>query len=273
MQDPQAVQHSADERPAVAGARPVGLLGLVFSLVAIVLGMGLWFGIFVSLVFAGALAFDGMAGIDDLIGSFDRFDPYRLGSDSGAQRAMFAGGALIYLAALASLLTVARLVAKERAGDLLGWRGPWPRITRTGWLLIACAPLYHIVAGATLRYFFPEFALWLIPPKDLIALALSFVMIVILAPFAEELLFRGWIFGSLRARFSAAAAILVTTFLFAIVHWDPTGLYPVAVLAPGFVLSLLRERSGSVKPAVLGHAIYNFIGWLLLALMGLFLTR
>ncbi len=53
----------------------------------------------------------------------------------------------------------------------------------------------------------------------------------------------------------------------------PDGALPVAVLAPGFVLSVLRERSGSVKPAVLGHAIYNLIGWLLLVLAGLFLTR
>ena len=273
MQERPTVEHSSEAPGAASAARPLGLPGLVVSLVAIALGMVLWLAIFASLVFAGALLFDRLAAIDDLIGSFGRFDPIRPEADSGAQRALFAGGALIYLSALASILTVARLVAKEQAGELLGWRGPWPRIERTGWLLIACAPLYHIAAGATLRYFFPDFALWLIPPRDVIALALSFLMIVILAPLAEELLFRGWIFGSLRARFSAAAAILVATFLFAIVHWDPTGFYPVAVLAPGFVLSVLRERTGSVKPAVLGHAIYNGIGWLLLVLLGLFLTR
>jgi membrane protease YdiL (CAAX protease family) len=266
MHDGHAIEQNA-------GARPVGLLALLLSLIAIALGMALWFGVFVALVFAGALLVDGMTGVNDLIENFDRFGPSRLGSDGGAQRALFGAGALIYLAALASLLTVARLFGGRQAADLLGWRGAWPKINRTGWLLIACAPLYHIGAGAILRYFFPDFALWLIPPRDVVALALSFLMIVILAPLAEELLFRGWIFGSLRARFSAAVAILVATFLFAIVHWDPTGLYPVAVLAPGFVLSILRERSGSVKPAVLGHAIYNLIGWLLLVLAGLFLTR
>jgi membrane protease YdiL (CAAX protease family) len=266
MHDGHAIEQNA-------GARPVGLLMLLLSLVAIVLGMALWFGVFVSLVFAGAMLFDGMAGVNDLIENFDRFGPFRLGSDSGAQRALFAAGALIYLSALASLLMVARLFGGRQAADLLGWRGAWPRINRAGWLLIACAPLYHIGAGAVLRYFFPDFALWLIPPRDVVALALSFVMIVVLAPLVEELLFRGWIFGPLRARFSAAFTILATALLFAIVHWDPTGLYPVAVLAPGLVLSILRERSGSVKPAVLGHAIYNLIGWLLLVLAGLFLTR
>ena len=56
----------------------------------------------------------------------------------------------------------------------------------------------------------------------------------------------------------------MTAVLFAIVHMDPTGFYPVAVLAPGFILSVIRERTGSVKPAVLAHALYNGIGWLLL---------
>ena len=51
-------------------------------------------------------------------------------------------------------------------------------------------------------------------------------------------------------------------------HWDETGLYPLAVLVPGFVLSLIRERTGSVKAAVLAHGVYNFVGWLLLILAG-----
>lgn len=272
MQDTRVTQSSPETQPSEeAPARPLGLTGLLGSLAALALGMILWFGIFCALVFAGAFIHDGMDGVNDLVAHVDRFDPRS--PDSDAQRVLFAGGALIYLSALASLVTVARLVGKQRAADLLGWRGPWPRITRTGWILVALAPVYHIVAGATLRYFFPDFALWLIPPGDLVALALSFLMIVILAPLVEELLFRGLIFGALRGTFSAGVTILATTFLFAIVHWDPTGLYPAAVLAPGFALSVIRERTGSSKPAALGHAIYNFIGWLLLALAGALLAR
>ncbi len=255
-------------------APPVlGLLGLLASLVALALGIGVWLGIFAGIIFAGAVLFDGMASVNALIDDFGRFDPLRLGSDIGAQRALFAGGVLVYLATVASLVTIARLMGKGQAAGMLGWTGSWPAITRIGWLLIACAAAYHILAGAALRYFFPEFALWLIPPRDALALILSFVMIVILAPLAEELLFRGWIFGSLRARFSAGVTILATAVLFAVVHMDPTGLYPVAVLAPGFILSVIRERTGSVKPAVLAHAIYNGVGWLLLLFTTAFFVR
>ncbi len=252
------------EDRAAAPTPSLGLLGLLASLVGIALGVGVWLGVFAALIFGGALLFDGMATINAMIEDFFRFDPFRFGSDVGAQRAMFAGGVLVYLAAVASLVTFARLIGRGDAASMLGWTGPWPAITRTGWRLLACALVYHIVAGAALRYFFPEFALWIIPPRDAMALILSFVMIVILAPLAEELLFRGWIFGSLRARFSAGGAILATAILFALVHMDPTGVYPIAVLAPGLVLSVIRERTGSVKGAVLAHALYNGIGWLLL---------
>lgn len=272
MQDTPVTQRSPQAQPSGAAAvRPLGFAGLLMCLAAVALGMGLWLAIFGALVSAGAFVYGGVEGFNDLTGIFDRFD--LRSPDDAAQRALFGGGVLVYLSALASLVTVARLFGKRRAADLLGWRGPWPAISRTGWALIALAPVYHVVAGAILRYFFPDFALWLIPPRDLVALALSFLMIVILAPLVEELLFRGLIFGALRERFSAGVTILVTAFLFAIVHWDPTGLYPVAVLAPGFALSVIRERTGSSKGAALGHAIYNFVGWLLLLLAGALLAN
>ncbi len=263
MQD-ASPQNLPDTDTQPTAPRSLGLLALLASLVAIAVGIGVWLGVFAVIIFAIATLFDGMGIVYGLIEDFERFDPRRLGSDFGAQRAVFAGGVVIYLAALASLVCVARLFGGRSMACMLGWTGSWPAMTRTGWLLMACALAYHVVAGSALRYFFPEFALWIIPPGDAISLILSFVMIVILAPLVEELFFRGWLFGSLRARFSAVVTILATAVLFAIVHMDPTGLYPIAVLAPGLVLSVIRERTGSVKPAVMAHALYNGVGWLLL---------
>jgi membrane protease YdiL (CAAX protease family) len=268
-----AASSTPTETAGGAGTPNIGVPGLLAILAAIALGAVVWFSVFSALVLAGATLYEGVSGLDNLIENFGRLDPRRLGGDITAQRLLFAAGTMIYLSTLASLVTVARIAAGRRAGDLLGWRGPWPPITRTGWILFALAPLYHIAAGAAVRFYYPDFALWLIPSRDLVALALSFLMIVVLAPLVEELLFRGLIFGVLRARFTAGATILVTAFLFAIVHWDETGLYPVAVLAPGFVLSVIRERTGSVKSAILAHGAYNFVGWVLLALAGELLVK
>lgn len=252
--------------------RPVGMLALLASLAAIGAASAAWLAAFAGLAFiAGALTGGGPGVFEDLLGAVMNFDPRRLATDPVAQRVLFGGGSIVYLAALAGMLSIAWLVGRGDAGALLAWRGPWPRLGRTAWTLIALAPLYHVLAGTVLRYFVPDFAIWLIAPRDLTALAFSFVMIVILAPLVEELLFRGWIFGSLRARFSAGATILGTTFLFAVVHVDQTGLYPVAVLVPGFILGVIRERTGSTKAAVLAHAIYNLVGWVLLVLAALLL--
>lgn len=248
--------------------RPPGLLRLLASLVFIGVAALAWFAIFSGVIFALSWLKDGAGGFEALVGRFESFDARLLAVDAGAQRLLFAGGCLMYLSALAGLLTGAHYFGGRDAGELLGWRGSWPPMTRTAWKLVALAPLYHIVAGVTLRYYFPDFAAWLIAPRDPIALAMSFLMIVVLAPLVEELFFRGWLFGALRPRLAAGATILITTFLFAIVHWDETGLYPIAVLVPGFVLSVIRERTGSVKAAVLGHGVYNFMGWLLLILAG-----
>ena len=100
MQD--APNRFVSEEATTAPTRSLGLIGILASLVAFALGMGVWLGVFAGLIFVGALLFDGMASINALIEDFDRFDPLRLGSDVGAQRAMFAGGVLIYLAALAT---------------------------------------------------------------------------------------------------------------------------------------------------------------------------
>ncbi|MBX9759778.1 MAG: CPBP family intramembrane metalloprotease [Beijerinckiaceae bacterium] len=262
-----------DQQTSQTPPKPRGLVWLLASLVFMGVAALAWFAIFSGFIFALSWLKDGAGAYNALVSQFETFDPRLLASDAVAQRLLFAGGSLMYLAALAGLLTGAHYFGGRDAGDRLGWRGAWPRMTRTGWILLALAPVYHIVAGATLRYFFPEFNAWLIAPRDPLALAMSFLMIVVLAPLVEELLFRGWIFGVLRARFSATFAILAVTFLFAVVHFDQTGLYPLAVLAPGFVLTLIRERTGACKASVLAHGIYNFAGWLLLVLAGFLLPE
>jgi uncharacterized protein len=83
--------------------------------------------------------------------------------------------------------------------------------------------------------------------------ALIVVRAAVLAGLAEELLFRGLLFGWLRQRLSFAATLLLTSVLFALMHYFP-------ILAPGvFLYSLvagwLRERSGSVLPSFVMHIL------------------
>ena len=93
-------------------------------------------------------------------------------------------------------------------------------------------------------------------PSILIAV-LAVVMIVGLAPVAEELFFRGFLFAGLRTRWSLWPAAITSGLIFGLVH-APTGITTVVPLAVlGFALCWLYNRTGSLWPCVIAHMINN----------------
>lgn len=98
---------------------------------------------------------------------------------------------------------------------------------------------------------------------------LAFVTLVVMAPFAEELLFRGYLYGKLRRYASVIVSMVVTSLLFAVVH----GQWNVGVDV--FVLSLaltgLREMTGSIWAGVVVHMLKNGLAFYLLFINPVFL--
>jgi uncharacterized protein len=95
------------------------------------------------------------------------------------------------------------------------------------------------------------------------AFAVNTAMIVLVAPFVEELFFRGIGVRAL-TYFGAPAAILLTGIVFAGVHGVVGALIPLALFGIG--LAWIRVRSASIWPGFIAHATYNGIGVALLAL-------
>jgi CAAX protease family protein len=93
-----------------------------------------------------------------------------------------------------------------------------------------------------------------------VAVAVATVMLVLVAPVAEELIFRGLGFAAL-----GSVAVPVTSLLFAIAHGLPSLLVEVAVA--GLVLAEIRRRTASVLPGMAVHMAFNG-----LALVVAFLT-
>ena len=92
---------------------------------------------------------------------------------------------------------------------------------------------------------------------------LQAVTVVLLVPITEEIMFRGALYRHLREAFggwgkafSVVASILVSSFLFAVIH--PQGIVGVPLLAAvAIVLAILREwRSALIAPIVM-HMIVN----------------
>ncbi|MBR4869193.1 MAG: CPBP family intramembrane metalloprotease [Oscillospiraceae bacterium] len=95
------------------------------------------------------------------------------------------------------------------------------------------------------------------------------VILILLAPFVEEILFRGLIFGSLRKN-SRAVAYIISALLFAFGHvlrQVTLGLDLGALtlifqyLAPGLVFAWVYERAGNIWPSVLLHALVNALAF------------
>ena len=88
------------------------------------------------------------------------------------------------------------------------------------------------------------------------------IMVVAVAPVAEEIFFRGFFYGALRTRFSVLPAATINGLLFGAIHYSPDAVEALPVLAVlGFVFCLVYERTGSLFPVIALHAINNAIAY------------
>ncbi len=83
----------------------------------------------------------------------------------------------------------------------------------------------------------------------------TFVFMVFVGPFSEELFFRGWMLGCFLRRYSVRTSILTSALLFAAFHVDPW--YALMVFPLGLFFGWLVVRTNSLIPALIGHIIVN----------------
>lgn len=88
--------------------------------------------------------------------------------------------------------------------------------------------------------------------------------IVFLAPIAEEVFFRGFIYGGLRRYLGLPLAGLASGTLFALAHGDPGLIVPFAGI--GLILSFLYEYTRSLYAPIAVHFVFNSLSFLLLLL-------
>jgi len=96
---------------------------------------------------------------------------------------------------------------------------------------------------------------------DYIAISWSVLFILILAPFSEELMFRGLVYGWLRHRFGVMIGVIGSALLFAGYHFDLVGFWQYFGI--GLVLAIAYERSRSLLVTTAIHGLWN--GWIILA--------
>lgn len=165
----------------------------------------------------------------------------------------FVNGIIVYALLVGITAFVASLV-----GDTVGTLGLRP--FRPVWLAWAGgAVVASIVVAAIVEVFLHPSRQQGIVPEEfrsdrLLAFALSASIVVLVAPFAEELFFRGAGIPAL-ARLGTPAAVGVTAIAFSLAHGIPAAVPPLFFFA--VLLGLVRLRAASVWPCVVAHSGYN----------------
>ena len=185
--------------------------------------------------------------------------------------------ALGYTFAIALALGIPALIWRKWAGRSTLGIGRAPSWTDIGLGIMSILP-YYLLSGALVWLGMEVFTVidpdvgQQIPFQDLterIELFVAFITLVMLAPFAEELLFRGYFLGRVKERTGKWVALLVTSVVFGLMHLPgltENGLVlqwsaAADTFAMGLIAGSLRLLSGSIWAGVLLHATKNAIAF------------
>ncbi len=98
-------------------------------------------------------------------------------------------------------------------------------------------------------------------------LPLAGIAVVLVAPFAEEVFFRGFVFPGLIRPIGTAGAFVVSGLLFAMFH--VTNLDTIGLLIPftpiGMLFAWLYYRTGTIWTSITAHLVFNLVSFILLA--------
>jgi membrane protease YdiL (CAAX protease family) len=169
----------------------------------------------------------------------------------------------------AGAITVGALVFLARVRGLGSLRRDFGLVVRLrDWPWLAAGVLLQV--GAGMLVWVIEWAGGTLPKQDVaraleqspaVAQVLGVVAVVVVAPVAEELLFRGLLLRSLLRRFDAPLAVTGSAFVFAAVHLLDSSAAPL--LAPlalvGLVSGIRAVRTGELSQSILLHAGFNLL--------------
>jgi len=147
-----------------------------------------------------------------------------------------------------------------------GWEAVGLRPAKRHWILIAtiitliAIPLISIITillFLVFKYPLVNPQLEFLLPEGFTQLGALGMLILagVLAPFGEELLFRGVFYPLLRDRVGVWPGVLLSSLIFGIIHGDIT--VGLTAFLLGIILALVYEYSRSLWTSILVHAINN----------------
>ncbi|HVO77168.1 MAG TPA: type II CAAX endopeptidase family protein [Candidatus Bathyarchaeia archaeon] len=96
-----------------------------------------------------------------------------------------------------------------------------------------------------------------IKPKGLSSLVYTAIGVVLVAAFAEEMLFRGFIQKIFQRNMNGALAVVLAGFIFSLSHFNPPAIPAVAAL--GILFGFIFYLTGNLWYSITAHAVYNLV--------------
>lgn len=97
----------------------------------------------------------------------------------------------------------------------------------------------------------------------------AFLALVIIAPIVEEIIFRGWLYGKLRAKIPGKLSLVLSALLVSVVFGILHGQWNVGVnvFAMSLALCALREITGTIYSGIILHVIKNAVAFVIIYIM------
>jgi membrane protease YdiL (CAAX protease family) len=182
-----------------------------------------------------------------------------------AVRALASGGVFLALyTALLGIVWGSSATLGVRFADEVGlartaslrWYGAALAAAVIGWLFSAGLMSALGALGAKLPR--EDLAVFRLLPSGPLGSAITVLLLVVVAPIAEEIVYRGVLLPSLGARWGLIGGLVVSSAVFSAVHLSVFGFVPL--LVAGALFGWLFIRSESLWVAITAHAAYNALG-------------
>ena len=176
---------------------------------------------------------------------------------------------LILLLVQDSLLVVAALILASSKLRLRPWHFGiratrlWPTI---GWTALAFALMLGFEFGYIELLQVDTTNVEELGEHSLIAGFAVATAVIVVAPVAEEIFFRGFMFAGIRSHGSFVIAALVSSGVWGLFHYTGEGSWPVVLQLSlfGLILCAVYERTGSIRPTIALHMLNNAIAFAVL---------
>lgn len=124
-------------------------------------------------------------------------------------------------------------------------------------LVIICSEIDNIFRYfVSVPDFFYELTADLFDPKYILS---SFLVLCIVAPLSEELMFRGLLLKGFLQNYSKINSIILTALLFSIMHLNPLQFFGTFIF--GILAAIILIKTENLFLTIYFHAIFNFLPW------------